>query len=160
MTYVNDINLSLLSEILARYGLILELVDDHADIPHSYWGAPEAGRAKNTLYVRSDTPIHSILHEASHYVCMSATHRTRMTPDAAKNTREENATCYLQLLLADELQGFNREQQMLDMDEWGYSFRLGSSSKWFYEDAEDAKNWLLENKIIEQNCNITWHLRN
>ncbi len=26
-----------------------------------------------------------------------------------------------------------------DMDEWGYSFRLGSAANWFAEDAEDAR---------------------
>ena len=39
--------------------------------------------------------------------------------------------CYLQILLADALHGVGRERLMQDMDEWGYSFRLGSTRAWF-----------------------------
>ena len=31
---------------------------------------------------------------------------------------------------------------MRDMDDWGYSFRLGSTEAWFEADAEDARAWL------------------
>ena len=41
-------------------------------LPGSYWGDSEAGLRANVLYVRADTPLHSLLHELSHYVCMSA----------------------------------------------------------------------------------------
>ena len=74
-------------------------------------------------------------------------------------TEEENATCYLQILLADHIAGFCRSQQMQDMDHWGYSFRLGSAAAWFHHDAEDAKNWLVMHKIIAVNNKITWKLR-
>ena len=37
------------------------------------------------------------------------------------------------------------------MDTWGYSFRLGSSRRWFYEDAEDARSWLIEQNLIDEN---------
>jgi len=29
------------------------------------------------------------------------------------------------------------------MDAWGYSFRLGSARRWFFEDADDARGWLV-----------------
>ena len=36
------------------------------------------------------------------------------------------------------------------MDSWGYSFRLGSTLAWFQDDAEDARQWLLKEKLINQ----------
>ena len=33
--------------------------------PGSYWGDSEAGLRGNALYVRADTPLHSLLHELS-----------------------------------------------------------------------------------------------
>jgi hypothetical protein len=35
------------------------------------------------------------------------------------------------------------------MDEWGYSFRLGSTRAWFENDAEDARLWLLNEGVID-----------
>jgi hypothetical protein len=35
------------------------------------------------------------------------------------------------------------------MDEWGYSFRLGSAAKWFAEDAQDAQRWLRQHALID-----------
>jgi hypothetical protein len=35
------------------------------------------------------------------------------------------------------------------MDEWGYSFRLGSTRAWFEQDAEDARLWLLDHGIVD-----------
>jgi hypothetical protein len=37
---------------------------------------------------------------------------------------------------------------MADMDEWGYSFRLGSAARWFHEDAEDALRWLQQRGLV------------
>ena len=34
------------------------------------------------------------------------------------------------------------------MDEWGYHFLLGSARRWFEEDAEDARAWLLNRGLI------------
>ena len=45
-------------------------------------------------------------------------------------------------MLADALAGVGRERLMRDMDEWGYSFRLGSARAWFERDADDARAWL------------------
>jgi len=55
---------------------------------------------------------------------------------------EENAVCYLQILLADKLEKVGCERMMVDMDNWGYSFRLGSTKAWFEGDAEDALQYL------------------
>jgi len=57
--------------------------------------------------------------------------------------------CYLQILLAERLPGVGRERLMMDMDAWGYSFRLGSTRAWFERDAEEAREWLLEEGIID-----------
>jgi hypothetical protein len=35
------------------------------------------------------------------------------------------------------------------MDAWGYTFRLGSAARWFAEDADDARRWLLARGLIE-----------
>ena len=79
--------------------------------------------------------------------------------DTTGGVMEENATCYLQILLSNHLAGFSRTQHMADMDDWGYSFRLGTAAAWFYEDAEDAKNWLAGHKIIDQHGHISWKHR-
>ena len=48
---------------------------------------------------------------------------------------------------------------MRDMDDWGYTFRLGSAKRWFQEDAEDARQWLLEQQLIDARNLPTWKLR-
>ena len=118
-------------------------------IDGSYWGGSEAGLRGNTLFARLDTPLHSILHEAAHYICMSPERRAGLDRDAGGDDAEESAVCYLQLLLADTLPGIGRERQFADMDAWGYSFRLGSSRAWFEQDAEDTRLWLQRHGIID-----------
>src|SRR5690242_17665610 len=119
-----------LALLLARYGLDLTLVAPEQQIPGSYWGDSEAGLKGARLLARLDTPLHSVLHEASHYVCMSPERRAGLDRDAGGDDDEESAVCYLQLLLADELPGVGRERLSADMDAWGYSFRLGSTAAW------------------------------
>ncbi len=46
-----------------------------------------------------------------------------------------------------------------DMDEWGYSFRLGSAATWFAEDAADARQWLLQQGLIDGESRITYACR-
>ena len=92
----------------------------------------------NVLIVRADTPLHSILHETCHFICMDPARRAGLDTDAGGDYDEENAVCYLQILLADEIPEFGRENMLRDMDTWGYTFRLGSARNWFREDAEDA----------------------
>lgn len=159
MVYLDNITKGSLSKVLGRYGLELNNVADNSDIPYSFWGAPEAGRKNNELFARKDTPLHSLLHETCHYVCMRHSQRTIACHDAAGGVDEENATCYLQIILSDHIPGYSQEQHMKDMDKWGYSFRLGSASAWFKQDASDTKQWLLIHKIISQDSQITWNLR-
>jgi hypothetical protein len=135
--------------LLHRYGLDLTLTAPQEVIPESYWGESEAGVKGNRLYARLDTPLHSILHEASHYICMTPERRAGLDRDAGGDDLEEAAVCYLQILLADELAGVGRERLCADMDAWGYSFRLGSTQAWFTGDAEDARDWLAKEGVID-----------
>ena len=137
-----DINWNAAAALLARHGLALERIADGAPIPGSYWGEPEAGVIGVRVYARVDTPVHSLLHEASHLIVLPPERRAAIHTDASDSQAEEDATCYLQILLADELPGVGRERLMDDMDAWGYTFRLGSTRAWFEHDAEDARAWL------------------
>ena len=128
--------------LLAEFGLALVEVNAGEAIPGSYWGDDEAGLIDNCLYARADTPLHSILHESCHYICMDARRRAALHTDAGGGYEEENAVCYLQILLADRIDGYCAERCMLDMDRWGYTFRLGSARAWFERDAEDARDAL------------------
>jgi hypothetical protein len=146
--------------LLTRYGLTLEVQNDGEDITGSYWGAPEAGVIGRTVFVRSDTPVHSLLHETCHIICMSEDRRSELETDAGGDDIEEAAVCYLQILLADELQGVGRDRLMADMDAWGYSFRLGDTRSWFESDAEDARNWLIDKGLIGNDSRPEYRLRN
>lgn len=141
----------------------LSVVDAQEKIPGSFWGDPEAGLIKNTLYVRSDTPFHSILHESCHYVCMRETRRQSLHTNALGKTKgdysEEDAVCYLQCLIADTFSFYSCKQLFSDMDAWGYNFRLGSAQQWFERDANDAKEWLLRNGLIDNDLNYLYNLR-
>lgn len=139
-----------LAALLGRYGLELALVAPEELIPGSYWGDSEAGLKGDRLYARLDTPVHSVLHEASHYVCMSPERRIGLDRDAGGDDLEESAVCYLQILLADELPGVGRERLYADMDAWGYSFRLGSARGWFENDAQDARLWLKRRGVTDE----------
>jgi hypothetical protein len=133
-----DIGTSAPAALLARFGLELVEVDPGKAIPGSYWGDAEAGIIGSCVYARRDTPVHSLLHEAGHLMVMPPERRAAVHTDAGDTTRDEDAVCYLQLLLADALPGFGRERGFADMDAWGYTFRLGSAKAWFENDAEDA----------------------
>jgi hypothetical protein len=128
-------------------------------IPGSHWGDPEAGLIGNRLYLRHDTPIHSALHEACHYICMDAERRANLDTDAGGDYAEEDGVCYLQILLAGKMPDFGRNRMLADMDAWGYSFRLGSARAWFEQDAEDAKQWLLKQQLLEETGEPSWRLR-
>jgi hypothetical protein len=145
--------------LLSRYGIDLTLVAPNEVIPGSYWGESEAGLQGNRLYARLDTPVHSILHEASHYVCMTPERRTGLDRDAGGDDAEENGVCYLQILLAEQIPGVGRQRLCEDMDAWGYSFRLGSARAWFEGDAQDARSWLLSCGVIDDQNRPTGALR-
>lgn len=144
--------------LLDQYELNLTETEQES-IPGSFWGEEEAGLIGSHLYVRDDTPLHSILHEACHYVCMDAKRRDGLDTNAGGDYDEENAVCFLQILLADFIPGFDQELAFADMDAWGYSFRFGSSRAWFEQDAEDAREWLLKHRIIDVENLPTWQLR-
>jgi hypothetical protein len=147
------------ARLLAGYGMDLRVVAAGAPIEGSYWGESEAGLRGNTLFARHDTPLHSILHESAHYICMTPERRAGLDRDAGGDDAEESAVCYLQLLLADALPGVSRERLFADLDAWGYSFRLGSSRAWFEQDALDARDWLQQRGIIDAQSQLTGALR-
>ncbi len=159
VTLLRDIDIEALRHLLDRYGLKLQIHEGSGAIPGSFWGDSEAGLILHDVYAREDTPVHSILHEACHYVCMDSARREALHTNAGGDTNEENGVCYLQIILADYLP-VGRHRMMADMDEWGYSFRLGSAGAWFDHDAEDAKTWLIENQLITKSREPTWKLRN
>lgn len=148
MLHLSDIDATALSELLRANQLSLEWVDENLPIPGSYWGEPEAGVIGSTVFVRRDTPVHSALHEACHLIVMPPERRARVHTNATDSIAEEDATCYLQIILADALPCVGRDRLMADMDEWGYTFRLGSTRAWFEADASDARHWLQQNALI------------
>lgn len=147
---VGQIDLVQIERICTARGLTVALVPAGAAIPGSYWGDSEAGLLGATLYVRLDTPVHSALHEACHFFCMDEARRARLDRDAGGDYAEENAVCYMQILLADEIDGVGRARMCADMDAWGYTFRLGSAKAWFEEDAQDAERWLIERGVVRR----------
>ena len=148
-----------LTGLLARFGIALNTVTAHATIPGTFWGEPEAGLIDTNLYARADTPVHSVLHEACHYICMDSQRRKGLHTNAGGTAIEECAVCYFSVLLADELTQYSRQQMLTDMDRWGYSFRLGSSQAWFENDADDAVRWLRDHGLIDQHQSPTWKIR-
>lgn len=154
-----DIELDDLRALLEKFNLKTSIVDPGADIPGSWFGDSEAGIIKNTLYIRMDTPVHSALHESCHYICMDEQRRQHLHTNAEGGYDEENGVCYMQILLSDYIPGLGQQRIFNDMDEWGYTFRLGSSRAWFENDAEDAKQWLLNHKLIDSDNKPLWVLR-
>lgn len=154
-----DVDRAPLADLLGRFGLRLQACSPGEPIPASYWGDCEAGLRTASLFARADTPLHSILHEACHYICMDAGRRQHLDRDAGSDEAEENAVCYLQILLADELEALGRERMLADMDRWGYSFRLGSSRAWFEQDADDALAWLLNQGLLDADRRPRYRLR-
>jgi hypothetical protein len=148
-----------LESLATRYRLAVHWVAAGCEIPGSFWGAPEAGLVGDGLYVRDDTPLHSALHEACHAVCMDPDRRAVLHTDAGGDFAEEDAVCYLQILLSDAVPGAGRERLLRDMDAWGYTFRLGSARAWFEVDAADARAWLLDHGLIAPDGRPTWAMR-
>lgn len=151
-----EIDRTTLAALLGCYGLTIEEVDNALPIPGSYWGETEAGLMADTLYVRADTPVHSVLHEACHYICMDTDRRASLDTDAGGTFAEEDAVCYLQVVLSGYLAAVGRERMLLDMDAWGYTFRLGSARAWFEDDSDDAFAWLLEYGLVNSAGRPTW----
>jgi hypothetical protein len=90
-----------------------------------------------------------VLHESAHFICMTPERRAGLHTDAGGDDAEESAVCYLQILMAESLPNVGAPRICRDMDEWGYSFRLGSAARWFAEDAEDSRRWLRQRGLID-----------
>ena len=159
MLLLGSVDRRALIRLLDGYGLALRPVPEAEPIPGSYWGESEAGLLGNALYARADTPLHSVLHEAAHYICMTPERRIGLDRDAGGDDAEESAVCYLQLLMGDALGGIARQQMYDDMDRWGYSFRLGAAGAWFEQDAAEARSWLFERGLIDVSQRLTGALR-
>jgi hypothetical protein len=159
VVHCSDIADAQLGRLLARYGAEALRVAASAEIPGSYWGAPEAGLVARRIYFRDDTPVHSLLHEFSHYVCMTPLRRAGLDTDAGGDDAEECAVCYLEVLLARHLAPFDSARCLADMDAWGYSFREGSAQAWFHGDGLDARDWLRAHGLIDLADAPTWRLR-
>ncbi len=154
-----DLSPESVEAVVSAYGLELINLSLGADIPASYWGAPEAGIAGQCVFARADTPAHSLLHELSHYVCMTPERRKVLWRDAGGDDEEECAVCYLQIVLADLLPELGRHQLLADLDAWGYSFREGSAAAWFAGDGVAARDWLVEHALIDTDEQPTLRLR-
>ena len=144
----SDIGIDAIRRLLGRYGVAVEWQSAGSPITGSFWGEPEAGIVGQQVFVRPDTPVHSLLHELCHIVCMTSDRRDSLDGDAGGDDLEEAAVCYLQLVLADYLPGVGRHRLMQDMDTWGYSFRHGTTERWFEDDADDARAWLIDERLL------------
>lgn len=149
MLTLADIALADVAALLSRHGLQLQLVPDGEPIPGSYWGESEAGLIGTAVHARRDTPVHSLLHEAAHLIVLPPERRAQVHTDATDSIEEEDAVCVLQAVLGDELPGVGRDRVLADMDEWGYTFRLGSARAYFERDADAAWQWLLARGLVD-----------
>ena len=147
---VRDLPPGAADALLASHGLQLHFVDDAAPIPGSFWGEPEAGVIAHNVYVRGDTPVHSMLHEACHLIVLPAERRAQVHTDATDSVAEEDAVCVLQSLLGDALPGVGRARVLADMDAWGYTFRLGSARAYVEQDAAAAWAWLQAHGLVDE----------
>lgn len=152
MLTLSDIGFQAPGELLAGYGLRLVQVADGQPIPGSYWGEQEAGLIGDTVYARGDTPVHSLLHEACHLIVLSPEARAAVHTDATDSIEEEDAVCVLQVLLGDALPGVGSARILADMDAWGYTFRLGSATAYFQQDADAAWQWLGTRGLVDPNA--------
>jgi hypothetical protein len=159
MLRVRDLAAESVAGLIRKFGMSIELLADGQPIKGSFWGDPEAGIVGKRVFVRGDTPVHSLLHETAHVVCMTPERRSSLDGNAGGDDLEECAVCFLQIVLADELAGVGKERLMRDMDDWGYSFRFGNSKRWFEEDAGDAEEWLLRHGLLRDNRRPTFRLR-
>lgn len=156
---LGDLNRVEVDALVSRYGARLVEVPLGREIPGSYWGGAEAGLIEHDVFARADTPAHSLLHELCHYVCMDPARRARLAVDAGGDDDEECGVCYLQILLADELDGLGRAQCLRDMDTWGYSFREGSAAAWVAGDARFARERLVRHGLVDAADRPTFALR-
>ncbi|MEL7537215.1 MAG: hypothetical protein AAFZ58_01710 [Pseudomonadota bacterium] len=139
MKTVADLDRDALERFAVGFGFELRVVADDVAIPGSYWGAPEAGLEGNAVIVQHATPIHSLLHETSHWLMCTPERRAQLFVDAGGTDAEEEAVCALQLELAGRLPAYSGDECLADMDAWGYSFRQGHAAAWLREDGPLAR---------------------
>ena len=156
---LSDVDANHVAALLIRFGLVFKHVPLLQPIPGSFWGDDEAGLIGDALFARADTPLHSILHEACHWITCTPQRRSALHTDAADTQDEENATCYLQILLSDHIPGFGRAHGLKDMDAWGYSFRLGTATLWFDNDAHSERAWLQHFGLIDAHERPSFRVR-
>jgi len=156
---IADVPVASIESLLGRYGLTLHIQPVGEAITGSFWGDSEAGVIGRNVHVRRDTPVHSLLHETCHIICMTEERRSCLETDAGGDDLEEAAVCYLQVVLADHVESVGRDRLMADMDEWGYSFRLGDTRTWFEGDAEDARKWLIDHDLLDSSDEPSFRLR-
>jgi hypothetical protein len=149
---LGQIDIEFVELMLGGYGLNVVRIATGDAIPGSYWGEPEAGLIGTTVYARDDTPLHSLLHEACHLIAIEPERRDTIHTDASTSQTEEDAACYLQIVLGGAIPGVGRERIQSDMDTWGYTFRLGSARAWFERDADDARTWLIARDLLPDAC--------
>ncbi|MCX7035707.1 MAG: hypothetical protein NT064_03850 [Proteobacteria bacterium] len=159
MQLIGGLDRLLIAQLLGAYDLELRLIAEGESIPGSFWGDSEAGLRGSVLYARLDTPLHSVLHEAAHFICMTPERRSGLDTDAGGDALEECGVCYVQILLAEVLPQAGRARAVADMDAWGYSFREGSTSAWLAGDAADARAWLIAKGVLTDEGELSGELR-
>ena len=82
MLLISDLSFDSVAVLLGKYKLSIELIPGDQTINGSFWGEPEAGVVGNRVFVRGDTPVHSLLHETCHIVCMTPERRQKLKGDA------------------------------------------------------------------------------
>ena len=118
MLFVSDLALDTIAGLLRKYGLSINRIPDGHSINGSYWGEPEAGVVRDRVFVRGDTPIHFLLHETCHVICMTRERRTKLKGDASGDDLEERD--------AEDAKGWLRIQGLLRADRRP-TFRLRES---------------------------------
>ena len=136
--------------LLAGWGLELGVVADGAPIPFSYHGEPEAGLEERRVWVRADTPLHSVLHEACHALCMDGARRGALARDAGGDFRRGKR----RLLPADPARRpaarRGRGAAARGHGSLGAT-RSGSARarRWFESEADDARRWLVQHGLTD-----------
>ena len=91
---IADLAPGVVDNFLARFGLAINIIDDGQQIPASFWGDSEAGVRGKIVFVRRDTPVHSLLHETCHIVCMDDARRSELHRDAGGDDLEDQMCRY------------------------------------------------------------------
>ena len=125
-----------------------------AAIPGSYWGESEAGLLGNRIYFRPDTPLHSVLHEACHFICMDDARRAQLERDAGGDFDEENAVCYLQIVLATSSRDRTRSGCAATWMRGATRSASAPRSAWFERDAR-MRAAGAAHRILDENGAVT-----